>query len=155
MNFENLPPMMIKNLEHEPHFFAALDGQRTSLATLCGRVSHTRRCAFQICFTSFRVREVYTVSSLLRLLQMGAAIGWLQRNSRRSEEGRVSWPGRRRNSSRSSEGRILGSRIGQRTVVQWLSADSGAASAFQRMLGAQRVPDAFCSVRRPDAYDTV
>ena len=50
----------------------------------------------------------------------------------------ISWQGRRGNSSRSSEGRVLGPRIGslQRTVVQWLSADSGAASAFPRMLGA-------------------
>ena len=61
------------------------------------------------------------------------------------------------NSSRSSEGRVLGPRIGwlQRTVAQWLSADSGAASAFQGMLGARRVPDAFWTVRRPDATGTV
>ena len=67
---------------------------------------------------------------------MGAAIGWLQRNSSRSEEGRASWPWRRVNSSRSSEGRVLGPRVGwlQRAVAQWLFADSGAASAFQRML---------------------
>ena len=55
---------------------------------------------------------------------MAAATGWLQRNSSRFEEGRV-----------------LGPRIGwlQRTVAKWLSADSGTASAFQRMLGARRV----------------
>ena len=29
------------------------------------------------------------------------------------------------------------------TVARWLSADSGAASAFLLMLGARRVPDAF------------
>ena len=73
--------------------------------------------------------------------------------SRWSEEGRVSWPGRRRNSSRSSEGRVLGSRIGwlQPTVTQWLSADGGTASAFQRMMGARQVPDALWTLRRPDA----
>ena len=40
-------------------------------------------------------------------------------------------------------------RIGwlQRTVAQWLSADSGTAGAFQRMLGARRVPDAFWPAR--------
>ena len=43
----------------------------------------------------------------------------------------------------------------QRTVVQWLSADSGAAGAFHRMLGARRVPDALWTVRRPDATGTV
>ena len=35
------------------------------------------------------------------------------------------------------------------TVAQWLSADSGAAGAFQRMLGARLVPDSFWPVRRP------
>ena len=63
-----------------------------------------------------------------------AAIGWLRRNSSRSKEGRVSWPGRRGNSSRSSEGRVLDQEVDgcSVTVAQWLSADSGAASAFQR-----------------------
>ena len=58
------------------------------------------------------VAEECTVPQLRRLLQMGAVIGWLQRNSSRSEEGGVSWPGRRVSSSRSSEGRVLGPRIG-------------------------------------------
>ena len=67
-----------------------------------------------------------TVPRLRRLPQMGAAIGWLQRNSRSLKEGRVSWPRQRGNSSRSSEGRVLSPRIG------W-------------------VPDAFWTVRRPGA----
>ena len=61
------------------------------------------------------------------------------------------------NSSRSSEGRVLGPRIGwlQRTVRQRLSADSGTTGAFQRMLGARQVPDAFWTVRLADAASTV
>ena len=57
-----------------------------SLSALCGRSS-----------------RVYTVPQLRRLLQMEAAVGWLQRNSSRSEEGRASWPRRSGNSSRSSD----------------------------------------------------
>ena len=38
------------------------------------------------------------------------------------------------------------------TVAQRLSADGRAASAFQQMLGARRVPDAFWTVRRPGRY---
>ena len=45
--------------------------------------------------TSFRVAEVYTVPRLRRLLLVGAAIGWLQRNSSRLKESRLFWPGRR------------------------------------------------------------
>ena len=65
---------------------------------------------------------------------MKAAIGWLQRTSSRSED--MVWKL-------------------QRAVAQWLSADGGAASAFHRMLGLRLVPDAFWSVRRPDADDTM
>ena len=42
--------------------------------------------------TSLLVAEVYTVPRLRRLLQMVAAIGWLQGNSSRSAEGRVLGP---------------------------------------------------------------
>ena len=41
------------------------------------------------------VAQAYTVPRLRRLLQMEAAIGWLQRNSSRSKEGGVSCQGRR------------------------------------------------------------
>ena len=80
----------------------------------------------------------------------GAAIGWLQRISSRFQDGRASWPGRRGNSSRSSEGRVLGPRIGrlQRTVALWFSAGLRGRQCFP---GARRVPDAFWTVRRPDA----
>ena len=86
-----------------------------SLAALCCRLSPLRAMSLR----SSAIARAYTVPRLRRLLQLGAAIGWLQRNSSRSEEGRV-----------------VGPRIGwlQRTVAQWLSADSGAASAFQWML---------------------
>ena len=69
-------------------------------------------------YTCFRVADSFSVPRLRRLHQMGAAIGWLQRDS-----------------SRSSEGRVLGPRSG-------FPRNSWAASAFQRMLGARRVPDA-------------
>ena len=91
--------------------------------------------------TSFRVGEVYTVLRLRRLLQMVAAIGWLQRNSSRSKEGRVSWPGRRRKSSRSSEGGALGPRSG------WLQR-YGFAVAFRGWRGRLSFPaDAGCTTR--------
>ena len=109
-----------------------------SLSTLGGRSSRTWRCAFQFYFTPFRVAEVHTIPRLRRSLQLEASIGWLEGNLSRSSEGRVSWP---RNG------------LMQRTVAQWISADCVAASAFQRMLGARRVPDALRSVRRPDADD--
>ena len=77
---------------------------------------------------------------------MGAAVGWLQRNSSRSEEGRVSWPRRRGNSTALR-------RVGF-SALKWIAAAyGGAAGAFQRMLGARRVPDVFWTVRRPDADD--
>ena len=101
-----------ENLENEPDFFATLHGQRMSLSPFGGCSSRTRLCAFQICFTPFRVAEDYTVLRLRRLLQTGAAIGWLQGISSRSEEGRASCPGRKGNSSRSSEGRVVGPRNG-------------------------------------------
>ena len=56
---------------------------------------------------------------------MGAAIGWLHRNSGRCEEGRVSWP-----------------EVGSCSVTaaQRLSVDSGAAGALPVNPGARRVP---------------
>ena len=66
---------------------------------------------------------------------MGAAIGWLQGNSSRSKEGRVSWP------------------------KNWMAAANGDASGFpriagplvlsQRMLGARRVPECFLVCQTP------
>ena len=108
-----------------------------SWGTLCCRSSPLRAMNIRPSAIASSSEMAFTVPRLRRLLQMGAAIGWLQRNSSRSEEGRVSWPGRSGNSSRSSEGRVLGPRIGwlQRTVAKCLSADREAASPFQRMLG--------------------
>ena len=56
---------------------------------------------------------------------MGAAIGWMQS---RSEEGRVSWPGRRGNWSCSSEGRVLCPR-------KWMAAALRWRSGFPRIAG--------------------
>ena len=86
-----------------------------SLSALWGRSSRSCWSEPSKNVTSFRVAEVYTIPRLRRLLQMGAAIGWLQRSS-----------------SCSSEGRVLGPRSGwlQRAAAQWLSADSGARWCF-------------------------
>ena len=91
--------------------------------------------------------RAYTVPRLRRLLQMGAAIGWLQGISSRSEEGRASWSARRENSSRSSEGRVLGSRIGspQRTVAPIagppvLSSGCWVHDGFQMLSGLSDAP---------------
>ena len=85
---------------------------------------------------------------------MGAAIGWLQRSSSPSEEGRASWPGLR------GELEPLFGRSGSRPKNS-IAAAYGGAVAFRGVawplvlsgcfLGARRVPDAFWTVRRPDA----
>ena len=114
-----------EGLEHEPDFFATLDGQ-PSLGTLCCRSSPPQAMGIRpSAIAPSSGRGIYR--SAIAERQMGAAIGWLQRNSSHSKEGLVSWPGRRGNSSRSEEGRFLGPRSGwlQRTVAQWLSTDSG------------------------------
>ena len=82
-----------------------------------------------------RVAEAGLVPCLRRN-SWGAAIGWLQRNSGRSEEGRVSQP------------EVDSCSV---TAAQWLSIDNGASGAFPAwLLGARRVP-ACWTVRRPDA----
>ena len=57
-------------------------------------------------------------------------------------EGRVSKPEATGNSGRSEEGRVSKTRVESCSVTaaQWLSVDSGAASAFPVNLVARRVP---------------
>ena len=128
-----------EGLNTNQKFIATLDDQRVELVCSLGSFIAFLAMSLPNVFTSLHFAEVYTVPRLRRLLQILAAIGWLQRNSSRSKEGRVSWPGRRGNSSRSKEGRFLDPRSGwlQRTVAQWLSADSGARWCFPADAGCQ------------------
>ena len=66
----------------------------------------------------FRVRRYH---------QMVAAIGWLQWNSGRSSEGRVSQARLKENSSRSSESRVPGQK--------WMAAAYSGAVAFRSITG--------------------
>ena len=160
-----LPPKEDERLQHEPDFLATFDNQRNTLGRSLLPFGGVHRSA-------------------IAAVQMGAAIGWLQRNSSRSQkllrseqharrrgrkawpedvvriaggEGRVSLPRLKETSCRSEEVEHLGQGLeplfggsGARPKkwmaaafgAQWLSADGGAASAVQRMLGARRFPDA-------------
>ena len=92
------------------HVFSATLGR--SEVSFSARSSRYLTMSLPSLSSAFPRSGAYTVPRLRRLLQMVAVVGWLQRISSRSEEGRASSPGRRGESSRSSEGRVLGPRIG-------------------------------------------
>ena len=92
--FSKLPPKNAKDLEHTLDFFATLDGRRSKLghcllpfiATLGDEHTPFRDCIF------FRKG---TCRSAIAAVTPDGSSNWirLQRISRRSKEGRVSWPG--------------------------------------------------------------
>ena len=87
------------------------------------------------------------------LHQMEAAIGWLQRSSSRSEEGRVSWLRLKRNSSRSSDNRVHSQEVESCSVRRhsgfpWTTGPPVLSSGCW-----VRRFQLFWSVRRPDAGD--
>ena len=74
---------------------------------------------------------------------MVAGIGWLQRNSGRSNEGRVSWSWLRENSIRS-----MAAALRRRSGFPWVA---GPLVLLQRVLGARRVPAGAGLSDAPDA----
>ena len=75
-----------EGLEHGPGFIATLDGQRSELGRSLLPFIATPGGEHE----PFRDAMAVTVPRLRRCHQMGAAIGWLQRNSGHSSEGRGS-----------------------------------------------------------------
>ena len=124
-----LPPEDHEALGQQPDFIAGLDGQQDE--PVFGFIA----------FLAMSLPKKLRPSAWWRPTPFRDCGGY----SSPSEEGRVSWPGRRgtRATLRRvgfSAQEVDGCSV---TVAQWLSADGGAASAFQRML------DAFWTVRHP------
>ena len=122
------------------------------LGALCCRSSPLRAMSIRPPATASSSGRAYTVPRLGRLHQMGRQQLDGCRGTRAALR-RVEYPGQGGGGTRAALRRVgfSGQEVGgcSVSVAQWLTADSGAASAFQRMLSARQVPGAIWIVRRP------
>ena len=125
------------------------------LSALCGRSSRSWRCAFQISHDLPRCGGLYR-SAIAAVTPEGDS-NWMAAEDLEPLGGRSSILARAEQETRAALRRVgLSAQELDGCGVRWRSGfprnrGVGPASAFQRMLGARRVPDAFWTVRRPDA----